>query len=85
MISNHSDEDTYQECRNFGPLTQFDWTLYRSPLMKILDWTAKTFARECNSTGFCNHFYKTRGENFTITYLSFSYSKFVIFLAIEIV
>ena len=26
-------------------------------LIKILDWSAETLGRECNSTGFCIHFY----------------------------
>ena len=32
----------------------------RSPLMKTLDWRLKTLGLECNSTGLCIHFYKTR-------------------------
>ena len=30
------------------------------PMMKTLDWSVETVGRECNSTGLCIHFYKTR-------------------------
>ena len=33
---------------------------FRSPLMKTLDWSVETLGRECNSTGLCIHFNKTR-------------------------
>jgi hypothetical protein len=33
---------------------------FRSPLMKTLDWSFETLGRECNSTGVCIHFNKTR-------------------------
>ncbi len=33
---------------------------FRSALMKTLDRSVETLDRECNSTGPCNHFYKTR-------------------------
>ena len=29
-------------------------------MMKTLDWSVETLGRECNSTGLCIHFYKTR-------------------------
>ena len=32
---------------------------FRSPPMKILDWSVETLGRECSSTGLCIHFYKT--------------------------
>ena len=34
--------------------------VFRSPLMKTLDWSVETLGRECNSTGLCIHFNKTR-------------------------
>ncbi len=33
---------------------------FRSSLMKTLDWSVETLGCECNSTGLCIHFYKTR-------------------------
>ena len=44
---------------------------FRSPLMKTLDWSVETLGRECNSTGLCIHFYKTRvvSETWLILYL----------------
>ena len=30
---------------------QFDWALYRSPLMETLGWRVKTLSRKCNLTG----------------------------------
>ena len=30
------------------------------PLMKTLDWSVEMLGRECNSTGLCIHFNKTR-------------------------
>ena len=33
---------------------------HRPPLMKTLDWSVETFARERNSTGLCIHFNKNR-------------------------
>ena len=32
---------------------QFDWALYRSSLMKTLDWSVETLSRECNLTELC--------------------------------
>ena len=32
---------------------QFNWALYRSPLMKTLDWSVETLGSECSSTGLC--------------------------------
>ncbi len=37
----------------------------KSPLMKTLDWSIETLGRECNSTGLCIHFNKTRVGNMT--------------------
>jgi hypothetical protein len=47
----------WQVTSSLGYLRSHD-CIFRSPLMKTLDWSVETLGLDYNSTGLCNHLFK---------------------------